>query len=177
MLPPDSVPGSVKSSEHNISKHDPASDFDLNVISSVEKDFTDLKRRLSSVSLSSSSDMSPRRNVPRAVRLKNTSTGDASQFSPSSQDRSPLSDQSERRNSLRSAKRCDRSDDHSNKAPSCLQSRSSESTRNSTSASDPTARSLRGPTRQEILNNRESMARERSRLINQVSYKSVMIIP
>ena len=176
VLPPDSVPSSARSPEHNISKHDSASDFDLNVISSVEEDFTDLKRRLSSVSLSSSSDMPPRRNLSRAVRLKSISTTGAYQSSPSSQDRSPLSDQSGRRNSLRSAKRYDRSDDHSSRAPSRLQSRSSESRRKSTSASDTPAKSLRGLTRQEILSDRESIAKERSRLSTQVSYKSQMII-
>lgn len=176
VLPPDSVSSSAKSPEQNISKHDSASDFDLNVISSIEKDYTTLERRFSSVSPPSSSDMSPRRNIPRAARPKKSSTNGASPSPFSTQVRSPLSDQFGRRNSLRSAKRFDRSNDHPSKAASLLQSRSSQSRRNSTSASNSPAQSLRGLTRQEILDDMGSIAKERSRLINQVSKKSVLIM-
>ncbi|KAG7005665.1 hypothetical protein G7Y79_00018g044720 [Physcia stellaris] len=46
VLPPDSVPSSAQSPERNISKDDPASEYDLNVISSVEKDLTNFQLKI-----------------------------------------------------------------------------------------------------------------------------------
>ena len=74
VLPPDSSLNSARSPQSNLNEQspEPEHDHDLNITTSIEEDYSRLKRSPSTNSLSPQSDMSSRSYLPRAAKTNSS---------------------------------------------------------------------------------------------------------
>lgn len=92
VLPPDSSLNSARSPQSNLNEQspEPEHDHDLNVTTSIEEDYSRLKRRPSTNSLFSQSDMSSRSYLPRVAKANSSRPSHhSSKVSTPLQSRSP----------------------------------------------------------------------------------------